>query len=288
MEPSRTGPFPYVPVTERPRLTWPDGARVALWVIPNVEVFPLNEPIGGGTGKAPDVRNWAMREYGARVGFFRLAEMLAARGIRGSATTNSEVCDAYPQIVEHMLKLGWEILGHNQSNARRLIDMDAEAERAAVFGALERLEAFTGRRPRGWLSSGLQMTWQTLDLLVEAGCDYVADWVVDDQPYTMTLAGGQLTSVPYSLEINDLPQFERMHRTPDEFAAMIRRTFDVLYREGAGSGRVMAVALHPFVSGVPHRIDALAGALDYILAHERVWVTTGAEIADAYRAAEGG
>jgi len=133
-----------------------------------------------------------------------------------------------------------------------------------------------------------QMTWQTLDLLVEGGCDYVADWVVDDQPFDMTLAGGRLTAIPYSLEINDLPQFNAMHRTPDEFAAMIRRTFDVLYREGAESGRVMAIALHPFVIGVPHRIDALAQALDYVLSHERVWVATGAEIVDAYRSAAAG
>jgi len=137
----------------------------------------------------------------------------------------------------------------------------------------------------GWLGSGLQETWDTLDLLAAEGCEYVCDWTNDDQPYVMSLdGGGRLISVPYSHEINDKPVFERLHRTADEFRDMICRQFDVLYREGAESGRVMAIALHPYLTGVPHRIDAFDAALGYICGHARVWKTTGAEIARHYRA----
>ncbi len=138
-------------------------------------------------------------------------------------------------------------------------------------------------RPRGWLGSGLQETWDTPDLLAAAGCEYVCDWTNDDQPYLMTLDGGrQLVAMPYSHEINDKPAFEKLHRTADEFREMICRQFDVLYREGAESGRVMAIALHPYLTGVPHRIDALDAALGYICNHARVWKATGSEIARHY------
>jgi allantoinase len=153
-----------------------------------------------------------------------------------------------------------------------------------VLSTFERIETATGGRPKGWLSSGLQESWHTLDYLVEAGATYVADWINDDQPYLMNIGGKRLCSIPYSGEINDLPQILRAGRSSDEFAGMIRRQFDTLYREGAQSGRVMAIALHPYLTGVPHRIDALDAALAYIGNHVRVWKATGAEIARHYRA----
>jgi allantoinase len=154
-----------------------------------------------------------------------------------------------------------------------------------IKNALGTIERATGERPRGWLGSGLQETWNTLDLLAAEGCDYVCDWTNDDQPYLMSLEGGRtLVSVPYSHEINDKPAFEKFHRTAEQFRDMICRQFDVLYREGAKSGRVMAIALHPYLTGVPHRIGAFEEALDYISGHGQVWKTTGAEIAKHYRA----
>ena len=163
MQPQRYGPFNYVPINRRPTITWPNGARVALWVIPNIETFPLNEPVPGGTGQAPDIINWAPRDYGNRVGVFRLMEVMARHGVRGTAALNSEVCDDYPQVIEDAVKLGWEFMGHNQSNARHLHRMSPEAERQVVRSTFERIATATGRRPQGWLSSGLQESWHTLE-----------------------------------------------------------------------------------------------------------------------------
>jgi peptidoglycan/xylan/chitin deacetylase (PgdA/CDA1 family) len=289
MHPRSYGPFPYAPIIHRPKLTWPDGAHVALWVIPNIEFFSLQEKVpaaaGGSGAPVPDVPAWSVRDYGNRVGVFRMMETLARYGVRGTVALNSEVCAQHPAIIEEGNKLKWEWMGHNESNTRRLNALPPGEEPRVIEDTLKTIEKATGRRPAGWLGSGLQETWDTLDLLAANGVEYVADWVNDDQPYTMTLDGGRtILSVPYSHEINDKPAFENHHRTADEFREMICRAFDVLYREGAESGRVMAICLHPYITGVPHRIGALDGALDYISRHDRVWKATGAEIARHYRA----
>jgi peptidoglycan/xylan/chitin deacetylase (PgdA/CDA1 family) len=175
-------------------------------------------------------------------------------------------------------------MGHNESNTRRLNELPAGEEHAAIRNALDTIERATGARPRGWLGAGLQETWNTLDFLAVEGCEYVCDWPNDDQPYLMTLeGGGELVSVPYSLELNDKPAYEKRNRTADEFHDMIVRQFRVLYEEGAESGRVMAIALHPYLSGVPHRIGALDAALQVICRHEGVWRATGGEIAREFR-----
>jgi peptidoglycan/xylan/chitin deacetylase (PgdA/CDA1 family) len=283
VRPQRTGPFPYLPIGQRPALTWPNRARVALWVIPNIEFFPLDEGVppasAKGSGKIPDVPVFAVRDYGARVGVWRLMDVLSRFGIRATVALNSDVCDAYPQIIDEAIRLRWEFMGHNERNTRRLNEIPPEDEPRVIKNTLARIEKATGKKPAGWLGSGLQETWNTLDYLVEEGCSYVADWVNDDQPYLMSVNGKQLVSLPYSYEINDKPAFEEHHRTAEEFNAMIRRQFDVLYREGAASGRVMAIALHPYIIGAPHRIGALSAALEYICAHEGVWLATGEEIA---------
>ena len=284
MKPQRTGPFPYSPIVHRPKLVWPKNARVALWVIPNIEAFALNESVPTGSGKIPDVPVYCVRDYGARVGVWRIIEVLERHGIRATVALNSEVCDAYPQIIEETTKLGWEFMGHNQSNTRRLNQIPEEQERQVIRDTLARIEKATGKKPAGWLSSGLQETWNTLNYLVEEGCRYVSDWVNDDQPYIMNISGKPLVSIPYSFEINDIFGFVEQRRTADEFDHMIRRQFNVLYREGASSGRVMAIAVHPYIIGMSHRIDALSSALDYICAHEGVWLATGAEIVDHYLA----
>ena len=282
MKPKRTGPFSYSSIIDRPKLSWPNNAQVALWVIPNIEVFALNEAMPGGTGKIPDVPAFSIRDYGARVGIWRIMEILERYDLRATAALNGNVCEAYPQVVEAALKLGWEFMGHNQTNTRRLNEIRPEDEAQVIHDTLECIKQTTGKKPAGWRGSGLQETWNTLEYLVKEGCRYVADWVNDDQPYLMDINGKQLVSIPYSTEINDLPAFTRYFRTAEEFEIMIRHQFDVLYREGISSGRVMAFALHPYIIGVPHRIEALNSALSYICNHENVWLATGLEIIEHY------
>jgi peptidoglycan/xylan/chitin deacetylase (PgdA/CDA1 family) len=282
MKPKPYGPFPYTAVIDRPKLTWPDGARLALWVIPNIEFFPLDEKVFFGGGFEPDVLAWSQRDYGARVGIFRIMEVLDRYKIRATVALNSDVCDFYPRIIEEAVKRDWEFMGHNQSNSRPLHQVPPETEGKVIGDTFDRIEQATGARPKGWLSGGLIETWNTLDHLIDAGCEYICDWVNDDQPYLMDVDGRRLVSVPYSSETNDFGAFLRWGMTPGEFDQLIRRQFDTLYREGAESGRVMAISVHPFLIGYPHRIGALDAALEYILGHDGVWLPTGSEIMDHY------
>jgi peptidoglycan/xylan/chitin deacetylase (PgdA/CDA1 family) len=285
MKPCDYGPFEYSPIINRPRLAWPNGERLALWVIPNIEFFSLQERPGGygAGGKIPDVVMWSDRDYGNRIGVWRLMDVLDRYGIRGTVALNSDLCDRHPIIIEEGRKRQWEWMGHNESNTRRLNEAPPGEEAQIIKRTFATIARATGARPKGWLSSGLAQTWDTLDLLAAEGADYVCDWCNDDQPYIMNLEGGRrLISVPYSQHTNDKPAYERLLLRPDEFRQMICRTFDVLYREGKQSGRVMAIALHPYLSGVPHRIDALDAAFEYICKHDGVWRTTGAEIAQHF------
>ena len=287
MKPGPYGPFPYSPIIRRPRLAWPGGARVALWVVPNIEFFSLETRPGGlAPGKIPDIPVWAMRDYGNRVGVFRLMKVLDRYRVRATVALNSDICLHHPEIIEEGEKRGWEWMGHNQSNSRRLNEVPAEEEAKIIRDTLDTIARASGRRPVGWLGAGLQETWSTLDLLGEAGCEYVADWGPnDDQPYIMTLSNGKtIVSLPYSYNINDKQAFESANMTPADFEDAICRQFETLYCEGAASGRVMHIALHPYLTGMPYRIGALDAALKYICRHSKVWKATGSEIARHYRA----
>jgi allantoinase len=234
MTPRRYGPLAYVPITRRPKLTWPGGARVALWINPNIEFFGLDDVMPGNLNervprehaRIPNVRNWAVRDYGNRVGIWRIMDILTRYGIRASAALNSEVCDHHPEIIDEAVRLGWELIGHNQTNALRLTEMDEAAERDAVRATIDRIEAASGKRPVGWLGAGLAETWNTLDYLAEAGIRYVCDWVNDDQPYLFEIGNPPLVSLPYSVQTNDVPAYFEMKVSVPEFEAMLRRQFD--------------------------------------------------------------
>jgi allantoinase len=287
MKPRSYGPFDYSPIIHRPRLEWPNGAHVALWVIPNIEYFSLEERPGGygAPGKIPDVVMWSERDYGNRVGVFRIMDVLDRYGIRGTVALNSNLCAQHPAIIEEGQKRKWEWMGHNESNTRRLNEAAPGEEIQIIRNTLSKIAKATGVRPVGWLSSGLQQTWDTLDYLAAEGCQYVGDWCNDDQPYVMDLdAGRSIIAMPYTQQLNDKSAIERRFVSTDGFRQMICDQFDVLYREGEKSGRVMAIALHPYLIGVPHRIGALDKALKYICKHKRVWKATGAEIARHYLA----
>lgn len=274
-DPGSSPYFPYSAIVDRAPVKWPGNARVAFWIVPNIEHFHIE--IGAQT---PDVRNHARRDYGNRVGVWRLMEVLSKYGMRGTVALNGEVARFYPRIMEECVKLEWELMGHGLTNSTMLTGMSRETERQTIAETRAAIEGL-GQRMRGWLGPGLTETWNTLDLLREAGADYVADWCNDDLPYRMS---NGLHSIPYSLELNDMPLFNNPSISIVDFHRRICETFDVLYEEGAKSPRVMCVALHPFLIGVPHRIRWLDKALAHIRSHDRVWLATGAEIIDAFKA----
>jgi allantoinase len=285
VKPRRYGPFPYSAMIDRPNSKWQNGARIAVWIIPNIEFFALDEQVpaaAGGGGKTPDIAVWSMRDYGNRVGVFRLMKVMSRYGARGTVALNSEVCTEHPRIIEECLKLDWELMGHNESNTRRLNAVSEEEAAGIVRRAVETISKASGRKVKGWLGSGLAETWNTLDQLIDNDIEYVADWVNDDQPYEMRIDDGRtIMSIPYSTELNDKVAFEIRNLTADQFDAMIRRQFDTLWRESEERAMAMGLALHPYIIGAAHRIGALDSALEYICRHEGVWLATGAEIAAA-------
>ena len=269
--------FPYQAIVDRPPIAWPKGARVAVWVIPNIEHFHIE--FGA---QAPDIRNHSRRDYGNRVGVWRIMEVLEKHGVRGTVALNAEVGRFYPRIVEEAVKRKWELMGHGLTNSVMLSGMTIPQETAVITEARAVIEQW-GQKMRGWLGPGLTETWHTLDLLRQNAVDYVCDWVNDDLPYRMN---NGLYSIPYSIELNDMPLFNMPSISIGDFYCRICESFDVLYAEGEKNGRVMAIALHPFLIGVPHRIRTLDRALAYIAGHGKVWFATGSEIIDAYRRQE--
>jgi peptidoglycan/xylan/chitin deacetylase (PgdA/CDA1 family) len=265
--------FPFRAIVDHPPVAWPNGARVAVWVVPNVEHYHIE--LGAG---APDVRNHARRDYGNRVGVWRFMEVLEKNGVRGTVALNGEIGKYYPRIMEAMIALKWELMGHGLTNSVRLSGLAKEEEASIIAETRKIIEGY-GEKMRGWLGPGLTETYETLDLLRANDVEYVADWVNDDLPYRM--ANG-LYSIPYTLELNDMPLFNLPSIGTEEFYRRICDTFDVLYDEGKTCGRVMCIALHPFLTGVPHRIRYLDRALRYIASHGQVWFATGHEIIEAY------
>jgi allantoinase len=290
MQPSTYGPYPYRPITTRRNFEWPGGKRLAVWVIPNIEFFHLqdampgvaNERVAPSHAKIPNVRNWAIRDYGNRVGVWRFFDIFSAHGIRGTVSLNSDICIHHPQIIERALELEWEFMGHCQTNAVRLNEMPADQEREAIHDTLETIARATGRKPAGWLGAGLSETWNTLDFLADEGVRYIADWACDDLPFRMQLAGRSLFSIPYSLHVNDTTQFFNQKITGEEFETLIRGQCDWLLREAERAPRVMAIALHPFVSGVPHWAGCIDRALKYVASRDNVWLATGSEIVEHF------
>lgn len=275
--------YDYRPAIDRPPLGWPDDARVALWVSPNVEYFHIDRPIPNfAMSRVPDVRGYALRDYGARVGIFRLMEVLDKYGIRASAQLNTEVCAHHPEIIREGIKRDWEWLGHGITNNLPLTEYPAEEERRVIRRVREEIAAAAGKPPRGWLGPALAETFDTPDHLAAEGFDYLCDWGFDDQPVPMRVKSGRMIAMPYEQGLNDINFFLRSNYTPAEYFRQICDQFDVLYREGRRSGTVMAIPLHPFIIGVPLRIKYLDLALEYICSHAEVWLATGGEIADWY------
>lgn len=279
---------------QRKPVAWPGGARIALWVVPALEWFPLDmkgqpfKPPGAMQTSYPDLRHYTLRDYGNRVGIFRIMQALERHGIRATAAVNAAVAARYPSLIQACLKRGWEIVANG-------LDMDhlhhgglAEAdERQLIAQTLDVLRQATGGAVRGWLSPAKSESFATPDLLAEAGIEYLCDWVNDDMPYAMRTRAGSMHAMPHPVDIDDYTILVQNHHTEDDFRDALIDQFDLLYREATPeNGRLMAISLHPWVIGQPYRIRALEEALAHIMRHRGVWTATGSEILDAWKSGQ--
>ena len=281
----------FSPIFDRPPLRLPGGARIAVWVIINMEEWDINEamartvlPTPQGREVIPDIPNFAWFDYGLRVGFWRLKRVLNRRNIPTTISLNASVCLSYPQVVQASLDSGWELMGHGFM--QRVINAEPD-ERDVIRRAIDTIKDFSGSAPRGWMGPGLAETFNTPDILAEEGIEYVCDWCNDDQPYPMKVKSGQLISVPYTLELNDIPIHLVQHHRSSELFERSKDQFDTLYQEGAESARVMAISTHPYITGVPHRIGYFDRIFEYISQFQGVAFMTGSEILDWYKTETG-
>ncbi len=278
----------YSAIAERPPLRLPDGARMAVWVIVNVEEWDPTQPMPrtvltppAGGSPMPDVPNWAWHEYGNRVGFWRFVEVFDALAIPAVLAINGSALAAYPQIVRAAVDREWEFMGHGftQRNMQKV-----ENERADIRKTREAILEATGTPPRGWLGPGLTETWETPDLLVEEGYDYVADWVLDDQPVWLKTRTKPLLNVPYTQECNDVAMMLIQHHKASEYSDRALDQFEQIYADAANSARVMALVVHPYIMGAPHRLKYFRRTLEVIRNKSDVKFWTGAHIADWFAA----
>ena len=276
----------YSPIRTRPRLVLPGNARLAIWVIINVEEWNpqetlprtvLSPPAGGSP--IPDIPNWAWHEYGNRVGFWRFVDVLDHFRIRSTLAINGSAIRTYEPIARAAVDRGWEFIGHGfgQKNMQKVPD-----ERADIAKTTAIIREFTGRRPRGWLGPGLTETWDTPDILAEEGYDYVCDWVLDDQPVLLKTRTRSLVNIPYTQECNDVAMMLIQHHAAGEYKQRAIDQFEQLYADAAESARVMALVIHPYIMGAPHRLRYLREALEHIQPRPAVVFWTGEEILDWY------
>ncbi len=272
------------PRGEQPALSLPDGARIAVWTILNVEHWSADRamprmvvPPPMGQPLIPDVPNWAWHEYGMRAGFPRLFELLTSRNLPVTLAINGSACRVYADACRQAHAAGWEFMGHGFEQ-KPMHKVDDQA--AAIAETMAAIAEITGAPPRGWESPGMTETAETLDLLKEAGLDYVCDFVMDDVPVKLTTRAGTIVSVPYTVEINDVVIFAIQQHSSDEFLKRGKAQFDRLYAEGATAPKVMGISIHPYLSGVPHRVGYLEELYDYIRGHEGVHWCTGADLCD--------
>lgn len=288
------GLYPWSDLFERPKVTWPGGARVALWVAPILQWFPIDgtgQPFrapGGLTMPRPDYRHYTNRDYGNRVGIFRILDAMEGLGLRGSVAMNAAVARRYPALLREVLEGGHEIVAHG-------LDMDhlhhgglPEVEETELVRlTLDILRRASGQEVSGWLSPGRSQSHATPGILAAHGIRYACDWANDDMPYAMTTPQGPIHAMPFAQETDDRTVLLDLHHTEDEWLLQVRDRFDLLYAEAAEhGGRIVSVPLHAWVAGVPYRIGAVREALAYMAGHERVWAATGAEILMAFQAQE--
>lgn len=279
---------PFVPIVDRPHWHLPDGNNLLVWVIVNIEHWTLSNPMPRmvlsppmGQPLLPDIPNWSWHEYGMRVGFWRIFDALVQRNIVPTLATNGIVCESYPRVVEATLKHGWEMMGHSyvQGPMHKLSN-----QLEAIEKTISTIKNFTGQDIVGWESPGLTENDETIDYLSQAGIQYVADWPLDDQPTWINAAPRPVLSVPYTVETNDIPMMLLQQHRGEEMLVRGREQFDRLLADSQKIPRVMAISVHPYVTGAPHRIGYFEQLLDYIQTKKGVSIRTGEQINDLYRA----
>jgi peptidoglycan/xylan/chitin deacetylase (PgdA/CDA1 family) len=282
-----TDRIPYQSLFDRPKLKLPGGKKLAFWVILNVEDWRIENSMPRtvlsppmGQPMLPDVPNWSWHEYGMRAGYWRQLKALTDRNIPITLAINGNVCNSYPRVAEAARDAGCEFMGHGfvQGPMHKV-----ENQNDAIRRTVDTIGKFTGKAPRSWESPGLTENNETLDLLRANGIEYVADWVIDDLPQDIQTPHGIITSVPYTVETNDIVIHALQHLPSDVFVQRCKDQFDRLYLEGADNARVMALSIHPYITGVPHRIRYLEEVLDYVISHDGVALMTASGIGDWYR-----
>jgi allantoinase len=278
----------YSPITQRPALKLPGGARMAVWVIVNVEEWDANLPMPrtvltppAGGSPSPDIPNWAWHEYGNRVGFWRLLKVFDEFRIPGVLAINGSALAAYPAIVDAAKARDWEFMGHGftQRNMQKV-----ENEREDIRKTADVIAAATGKRPRGWLGPGLTETWETPDLLKLEGYEYVADWVLDDQPVWLRTTTRPIVNVPYTQECNDVAMMLIQHHKASEYYDRAIDQFEQIHADAAESARIMALVVHPYIMGAPHRTKYFRRIFETIRQKSDVAFMTGEQILDWYLA----
>lgn len=278
---------PHSGLPDRPPIVWPGGARLALWIAPNIEHYeylptrhPLKEP--WPRVPHPDIQQYSFRDYGNRVCVWRMAEAMAEYDVRCTVSLNMGVLEHFPEIAQLIVDRRWDVMSHGLFNTRYLFGMSADEEREFYRDTAETLREHTGLTLKGMLGPALTGNPATPDLMAEAGLLYHADWVHDDQPVPLRVAGGRrLISVPYSYDLDDAPLLAK-HYDGRYFADACKAQFDRLYRDAASTGLVMCIALHPFQIGQPHLVDYLREILDHVCGVDGVWYATADEIAEHY------
>jgi peptidoglycan/xylan/chitin deacetylase (PgdA/CDA1 family) len=281
---------PFSAIVDRKPLRLPGNARLAIWVIVNVEDWDIDRPMPrtvltppAGGQVIPDVPNWAWHEYGHRVGFWRIKDILDEHKIPATLALNGAVCRSYPRIAGAARDAGWEFMGHGYT---QLSMHKVDDEREAIRRTAEVIADFTGQRPRGWLGPGLTETFDTVDHLAAEGYEYVADWVFDDQPVKLATKNGPLYSIPYTQEINDVAMMLIQHHKASEYFERAVDQFEQLHHDARGSARVMAIAMHPYIMGAPHRAKYFRKIFERLTQHRDVVFWTGAQILDWYKGEE--
>jgi allantoinase len=285
--PSELGYVDYSPIIDRPPVRWPNGARVALWLAPNQEFYEYQPELNVYADQwprtpHPDVMTYAYRDSGNRAGFWRMLEVFDQHKVRATVSTNVAVLEHFPEVRDAMVERDWDFMSHGEYNTRYLFGASVEEERAFYRRTAEVIKRQTGKTLKGMLGPAFTATPHTPELMAEAGLTYHVDWFIDDQPFPIKVNTGTMVGVPYSRLLNDALLFMNPGFEGDYFAQICKDQFDVLYREGADSGRVMCIALHPYLIGQPHRLKYLDEVLSYILGHDAVWATTADDIADWY------